>query len=139
MKHLGIRKLKNKTMSIFHIYLPCPSSGQVKEQDNVFNYVLSMLPLGLFLMQLNDIEQEGDGERMMRNWKLLMLYARSRGRSKKYAFEAMRLLTYCKALLTETMAHKITQGQFVNPKGGPGNNYANDRKQEHLVKCNKYK
>ena len=88
-------------------------------------------------MQMDDTECEGDGERMMRNWKLLMLYGRCTGRSKKYAFEAMRLLTYCRALLSEKMAHRVIHGQFVNPSGGKGKNYANDLKQEHLVKCNK--
>ena len=44
-------------------------------------------------MQIDDTEREGDGERMMRNWKMLMLYNRSRGRGTKCAFEAMRLIT----------------------------------------------
>ena len=74
---------------------------------------------------------------MMRNWKMLMLYARCSGRSKKYAFEAMCLLSYCKALFSEKMTHRAIHGQFVNPSGGKGKNYANDLKQEHLVKCNK--
>ena len=79
--------------------------------------------LGIMLMQLNDTEKEGDGERCLRNWKLLMLYFRSRNRGMKYAFEAMRLLTCTKALFTEQIAHRIIYGQFMNAKGGPGNNY----------------
>ena len=106
-------------------------------EDHVFNYGLQVIQMGLFFMQLDDSESEGDGERMMRNWKLLMLYARCSGRSKKYAFEAMRLLTYCRGLLTAKMAHRVIHGQFVNPSGGKGKNYANDLKQEHLVKYNK--
>ena len=35
------------------------------------------------------------------------------------------------------MAHRVIHGQFVNRKGGQGNNYANDLKQEHIVKANK--
>jgi len=31
-------------------------------------------------MQIDDTEREGDGERMMRNWKMLMLFNRSRGK-----------------------------------------------------------
>ena len=56
---------------------------------------------------------------------------------KKYAFEAMLLITYCRALFTPKMAHRVIHGQFVNPSGGIRKNYANDLKQEHLVKCNK--
>lgn len=32
---------------------------------------------------------------------------------------------------------RIIHGMFVNPKGGKGNNYANDLKQEHIVKDHK--
>ncbi len=117
-----------------------PTSGSVDDsnnEDRVYNYGTQVMQLGTFFMQMDDTKCEGDGERMMRNWKLLMLYARCTGRSKKYAFEAMRLLTYCRALLSEKMAHRVIHGQFVNPSGGKGKNYANDLKQEHLVKCNK--
>lgn len=111
-----------------------PTNGQ---EDRIFNYGLQVLQLGVFLMQLDDTEREGDGNRMMRNWKVLMLINRAGKRGKKYAFEAMRLLTNCRALYSEKMAHRVTHGMFVNPKGGDGKNYANDLKQEHIVKGNK--
>jgi hypothetical protein len=50
------------------------------------NYTLQVIQLGMFLMQLNDTEKEGDGERCLMNWKLLMLYFRARKRGMKYAF-----------------------------------------------------
>ena len=88
-------------------------------------------------MQLNDTETEGDGQRSLRNWKLLMLYFRSQSRGMKYAFESMRFITFVKALYSERMAHRILHGQFVNAKGGHGNNYANDLKMENEVRNNK--
>ena len=111
-----------------------PTNGQ---EDKVFNYGLQVLQLGVFLLQLDDTEREGDGNRMMRNWKVLMLFERAAKRGKKYAFEAMRLITNCRALYSAKMAHRVIHGMFVNPKGGDGKNYANDLKQEHLVKGNK--
>ena len=119
--------------------LPSPVSDlpPSSSEDRIFNYGLQVIQLGVFLMQMDDTEREGDGERMMRNWKLLMLFNRSRKRGKKYAFEAMRLITNCRALYTPKMAHRIIHGMFVNPKGGEGNNYANDLKQEHIVKDHK--
>ena len=119
--------------------LPSPVSDvpPSSSEDKIFNYGLQVIQLGVFLMQMDDTEREGDGERMMRNWKLLMLFNRSRKRGKKYAFEAMRLITNCRALYTPKMAHRIIHGMFVNPKGGEGNNYANDLKQEHIVKDHK--
>ena len=68
---------------------------------------------------------------------MLMLFNRSRGRGTKYAFEAMHLITNCRALYTPKMAHRIIHGMFVNPKGGEGNNYQNDLQQEHIVKDHK--
>ena len=107
------------------------------EEDRYLNYGLQVIQLGMMLMQLNDTEGEGDGERSLINWKMLLLYFRSRPRGKKYAFEAMRFITCVKGLYTEKIAHRVLHGQFVNPKGGEGSNYANDLKMEHLVGDNK--
>ena len=106
-------------------------------EDRLMNYGLQVMQLGVFLMQLNDTEAEGDGERSLRNWKMLMLYFRSRPGGMKYAFEAMRFITFVKGLYSERMAHRILHGQFVNAKGGQGKNYANDLKMEHEVRNNK--
>lgn len=108
-----------------------------EREDRLLNYGLQVIQLGVFLMQLNDTEAEGDGERSLINSKLLMLYYRCRSRGMKYAFEAMRFITCTKALLTEKMAHRVLHGQFVNPRGGAGKNYANDLKMEHLIRDNK--
>ncbi|XP_068723247.1 uncharacterized protein [Montipora capricornis] len=107
------------------------------EEDCYLNYGLQVIQLAMMLMQLNDTEAEGDGDRSLINWKMLLLYFRSRPRGKKYAFEAMRFITCVKGLYTEKIAHRVLHGQFVNPKGGEGSNYANDLKMEHLVGDNK--
>ena len=44
-------------------------------------------------MQLNDTQTEGDGEKSLRNWKLLMFYFRAQPRGIKYAFDAMHFIT----------------------------------------------
>ena len=119
--------------------LPTPQSDipPMSRRDGVMNYSLQVLQLGFLLMQLNNTEKEGDGNRSLLNWKLLMLYFRCRPRGTKYAFEAMRFITMTKALYTARKAHRVLHGQFVNHKGGAGNNYANDLKMEHIVRNNK--
>ena len=87
------------------------------EEDCCLKYGLQVIQLGMFLMQLNDTEAEGDGERSLTNWKMLLLYFRSRPRGKKYAYEAMRFITCVKSLYTEKIAHRMLHGQFVNAKG----------------------
>ena len=119
--------------------LPSPVSeiAPTMREDGIFNYGLHVIRLGTLLMQLNDTEKEGDGERSLRNWKLLMLYFRSRSRSMKYAYEIMRFVSFTKALYSEKVANRTINRQFVSLKGGAGGNVANDLKQEHLVQCNK--
>ena len=108
-----------------------------EKEDRVLNYGLQVLQMGVFLMQLNDTELEGDGEQSIINWKMLMLYYRCRSRGMKYAFEAMRFITCVRALYTEKMSHRVIHGQFVNPKGGMGKKYPNDLKMEHIIGDNK--
>ena len=100
------------------------TTNSTQSEDGVMNYASQVIQLGVFRMQLNDTEKEGDGERCLMNWKLLMLYFRARKRGMKYAFEAMRLLTFVKALLTERQAHRVIYGQFVNTKGGLGKKHS---------------
>lgn len=49
--------------------LPSPVSDLQPScrEDRIFNYGLQVIQLGIFLMQMDDTEREGDGERMMRN------------------------------------------------------------------------
>ena len=54
-----------------------------QKDDRVLDYGLQVIQLGTLLMQLHDTEKEGDGERNLRNAKLLMLYFRSRPRGMK--------------------------------------------------------
>ena len=93
--------------------------------------------MGLMLMNLNDTEREGDGERIIINWKVPLPYFRACKRGQKYAYEAMRLLSHVKALFSEKMAYRATHGGVVNHLGSDGGNLANDLKQEHYVKKNR--
>ena len=126
---LGARNVESK-----QALRPQTAIAPSDPEDRVMNHGLQVMQLGVLLMQLNDTEKEGDGERALRNWKLLLLYFRARSRAKKYAYEAMRVISYTKAMLTEKMAARILYGQFVNIKGGQGNNVANDLKMETLNK-----
>ena len=136
-KHLAIPQVRQEETSRKENQpkLPSPMSDMPPENDDrVMNYALQCIQLGVMLMQLNDTEKEGDGERSLINWKLLMLYFRSRKHGMKYAYEAMRLITCVKGLYTKQMAHRVTHGQFVNGKGVAGNNCANDLRMEMLIK-----
>jgi len=63
-------------------------------ENQRMNYVLQVMQRRLLLMQLNDTETEGDGERSLRNKTLLMFYFRAQPRGMKCAFEAMHFTTF---------------------------------------------
>ena len=73
--------------------------------------------MGMVLLQMNDTEKEGDGERAIINSKVLLLLFRSTSMSKKYAFEMLRLISKVKCQLTKQMAARTIHGRFVNWKG----------------------
>ncbi|KAK3755179.1 hypothetical protein QZH41_010699 [Actinostola sp. cb2023] len=116
---------------------PAETKDPKDEDDHMTNYALWVMQFGLLLMQMNDTEKEGDGERAMRNNKLLLLMFRTGRHGKKYAFEMLRMISKVKCQLTEQMSVRNIHGRFVNWKGGKGKNCANDLKQEHLVKFTK--
>lgn len=76
-----------------------------------------IIQLGMVLLQMNDTDKEGDGERAIINSKVLMLLFRSTTNSKKYGFEMLRLISKVKCQLTEQMAARTIHGRFVNWKG----------------------
>lgn len=84
-----------------------PSGSQ---EDRRLNYGLQVIQLGVMLMQLNDTEKEGDGDRslIIINWKMLMFYFRCRPRGMKINMPMRQcglsqMLRHCilKRLLTE--------------------------------------
>ena len=58
--------------------------------DGVLEYACAVLNYGLFLLEFRDAIHEGDGERIARCWKAMLLYF-SFGKRSKYALEAVHL------------------------------------------------
>ena len=74
-----------------------PKQGEVKE-DCVCNYACVRLSLGMLILNFNDAVKEGDGKRILRCWKYMLLLFKGHGHN-KYALAALRLLANTKALL----------------------------------------
>ena len=131
---------KHFLLQTFITYAPkCTLDDSKKpksQDDHLLNYGIWIIQFGLIMMQLNDTENKGDGERAVRNSKQLILFRTSK-HAKKYAFEMFRLISKLKCQMTQQMAARTIHGRFVNWKGGKGGNCPNDLKQEHLVKFTK--
>ncbi len=104
---------------------------KVPDSDHsVRNYARSFMADLLFIEEFKDAVHEGDGDRMLRIWKFLLLYFRSTGHT-KYAYEAVNLVAQSSALLSERQAYRLKWCRFVNTSGKPGRNISCDLANEH--------
>ena len=74
--------------------------------DGVFDYSSAVLNDGLLLLELWDAIREGDGIRVLRCWKFMLLYWRYAGHT-KYCLEALRLWGSVNATATPRIVHEI--------------------------------
>ena len=86
---------------------------------------------GTIVFNFGDAVKEGDGERILRCWKFMMLIFRAYKHS-KYAFAALQLFFYSTCLLSERLSHLLKWNRTVNNKGGKGHNISLDLRLEHL-------
>ena len=101
------------------------------QEDQVMNYASLVIGFGLMANNFHDAWREGDGERLLRCWKFLLLHFKGNGRT-KYAVEAVRLISQTSALLSPRKAHQLIWNRTCNPKGGHGNNIPLDLQNEFM-------
>lgn len=112
----------------------CASQSVLKDApDGVYNYASAVLNDGLLLLELKDAVREGDGERILRVWKVLVIYFHYAGH-KNYKQEAFNLLTAVNATASPRIAAQLKWSRVVNTKGKKGHNVAADLHMEHLNK-----
>lgn len=84
-------------------------------------------------MELRDAWAEGDGDRVLRCWKLFLPHFKIAG-CRKYCLEALRLMFQVNVVASPNLAHQIQWHRFVNVKGGLGRNIPCDFYNEHVNK-----
>ncbi len=99
--------------------------------DGVFNYASAVLNDGLIFLEFRDAIHEGDGPRIVRCWKFMLLYWHYKGHT-KYAYEAVNLISAIEATASPRIVEELLWCRTVNPRGGPGNNIPVDLFLEHL-------
>ena len=87
--------------------------------DCVQEYARNVLSLGLLYLEFCDAIQEGDGVRILRCWRYLLLIFRAAHHT-NYAIEAFTLLAHEKFILSPRMAAELKKSQTVNTHGRPG-------------------
>ena len=99
--------------------------------DQVMEYQMNVLTIGLFYLEYRDAIKEGDRIRILRCWKYLLKIFFSRHRT-NYTPEALTLLMQHSYILTERQSAQLLYGRFINTEGIPGRNIPCDLHLEHL-------
>ena len=86
---------------------------QCEAEDGVYSYACRFLAMSLMARNFHDASRYGDGERLIRCWKFLLLHFKVDGRI-KYSVEAFHLLAQVNALLPPHMAHQLTWNRTCN-------------------------
>ncbi|CAH3165645.1 unnamed protein product, partial [Porites lobata] len=102
-----------------------------KPVDARYNYACARLNFGMLLYNFDDAIKEGDGDRILRCWKFMLLIFRAYKHT-KYAFAALQLFFYTSCMLSERMSHLLVWNRTVNNHGGKGRNISLDLRLEHL-------
>ena len=107
------------------------SSDVPTSSDKVNVYARELLSLGLLVVEFEDAIKEGDGDRVQRCWKFLLLIFKSAKR-KNYAIEAFHFLIQSKVLFSPRLREQLLWSRFVNTKGMPACNIPLDLHNEYL-------
>ena len=111
---------------------PNPPQGESKPEDDVFNYNCALLTDGFLFFNFLDAIKEGDGSRIMRQYKYIMLYCKSDGtHSTKYALECLYQFFLVHSILSQRDSERFTWNRSVNNAGKIGTNIPLDEATEH--------
>lgn len=110
----------------------CGASGKETPCDDMYNYNCALLADGLLFLNFLDAVSEGDGARLMRQYKYMLIHCKADGQhSAKYALECLYQSFYVNSLLSPRDCERFVWNRTVNSRGGRGNNIAHDLEVEH--------
>ena len=111
--------------------LGCHLIEQDSETDFVYNYHDARLQFGMLFMNIADAIMEGDGFRLTRCYKLVLLFA-YKFRHIKYAYALLLLFVQTGAVLSEEESFFLIMNRFINVNDRIGRNIPLDLHMEHL-------
>ena len=109
---------------------PVPRTSH-SDVDKVNLYAKEVVSLGLLYEEFKDAIRYGQGPRVFRCWKYLLLVFKAAKR-KNYSIEAFTLLAQQKFILSPRLSHQLVWSRFVNISGKEGHNIPCDLHMEHL-------
>lgn len=109
--------------------LPAPLS--VSTKDHKKEHTVARLSFGFFLLSLRDAVREGDGERVLRLYKVALMFFKAYNHT-QYSLSTFLLSVQISFTLPPKLAHSLTWNRFWNSRGGKGNNISLDLHLEHM-------
>ena len=103
-----------------------------KPGDDVYNYTCALMTDCFLFFNFLDAIKEGDGARIMRQYKYIMLYCKADGsHSTKYALECLYQFFQVYALLSPRDSERFVWNRTINNSGKEGTNIPFDEDTEH--------
>ena len=87
-------------------------------------------------MEIQDVCREGDGERMIRCWKLSLPHFQASNYT-KYTLQALCLQFQTSVVLSPNLAHQLKWHRFIIIRGGLGQSFPCDLHNEHRANSSK--
>lgn len=111
---------------------PPPLSEESKEPDDAYNYNCALLAESYLFFNFLDAIKEGDGVRIMRQYKYFMLFCKADGcHSAKYALECLYQFFLIHGELSQRDSERFIWNRSVNNHGKKGYNIPLDEATEH--------
>lgn len=109
-----------------------PSAMRAEVKDDVFNYNCGLLTDGFLFLNFLDAIGEGDGMRIMRQYKYIILYCKAdQTHSTKYALECLYQFFLVCALLSPRDSERFMWNRSINNTCQKGSNIPLDLDVEH--------
>ena len=132
-RHDGKHRQQHEATHGLAVHEAFSASNAPQQEDDMYNYQVSLLEYGMIVKNFYDAVSEGDGERVFLSWKFMLLYLKADGkRSTKYSLEAFYMMCQFYCLLSERSAHRLIWDRFVKNHDGYGGNIPLDLALEHL-------
>ena len=107
------------------------NSDEARDDDHVLSYARDVLTLELLYIEFQDAIREGDGERLLRCWRYLLLIFKVSHHT-NYSVEAFTLLAQYHFTFSERMCKQLIWSRTINVHGQLGKNIPCDLHMEHL-------
>ena len=101
------------------------------DDDKKLEYSKLVISLGLLYFEFCDAIKEGDGIRVLRCWRYMLLLFKCTDRV-NYSIEAFTMLAQYHFLFSQRQAHQLLWSRFINVHGLPSQNIPCDLFMEHL-------